>query len=135
MNPAFKSFCNSSLTSRATLGCIFLSFCLTGLASAHTTRWCTTKEGSNPGMSEYVQAKISVNSVRRLVKTDCSSRLRLAPSSRILGFSSVPMLTLTASSTSNLEPSSNCAGAGGRLSSSSISASKTFSPTNSSLFS
>ena len=120
---------------RATLGCIFLNFCLTGLASLCITRWCTIRDGSNPGISSYEQEKTSINSVRRQTKITYSSRLRVAPSLMIWGFFSIPILTSIVFSTSDLEPSCNYDGVGGRLISSSISASERISPIKLYLFS
>jgi hypothetical protein len=65
MNPAVRNLSISTLIAAALDGCSGRCFWRTGMMSGQMSMWCSTIDGSRPGISVYDQAKISLYSWKR----------------------------------------------------------------------
>ena len=106
MNLALWSLSISSLTWSASSSLNRLNFCLTGLASGFNGSWCSTRVDYNLGMSLYLKANTSTNSLKIFIISVHSSGLRFALMSINFGSSSIPRLISSISSSTTLVHSS-----------------------------
>lgn len=134
MTFASNIFSNSSLTSKATLGCIFQIFCLTGLVVGSTNNWCATHLGSSLGMSWYDHAKKPMFSWSTSIRRSSYSCGKEAVMYVIQGVSIRLMLT-SCFFVIRIDDTSNPWSYGGRMKSPSSGALERFSPSDTSFIS